>query len=889
MSTAGRFKWLAAMVVVMVMAVGAWAQQSSPYFTGDGGKGIRLAVLEPAGKGLSTDDQWMLSLVQGSITGDFNKFSGMTIIDRQNLEKVIGEWKEATSGKYSDADYVKIGNLTNASHILTGNISKTANAIMIEFSVTDLQSGERKASYSPKPVSALALENLSAVKEAAADLLTQLGVKLTSAALAELKRTENIAKIQAESMLARGITAQRQGTEVAALSYFFQAAALDPSLLEATNRSSVMAANISSGNIGADARNDIAWRKAWIARLEEAERYFDNLNKTVSMPYTLFYSDEIIQGAINYQNETMSLNIKTYLHGSAGIKVWALSAGRALQAIHDGLEATKRKTVWGLDNWPGKRVTDLNPFTKQSRKFTVAVELVNSRNQVIGRQEFQTGCYWEYSTGGRFGVNVSSDGKKLVSFTNVKADDITDNLTIRFASVNGETAETAARKGVLQIRAMPKGEFDVSVQCAFASGEIKKYNVAGSNIVIPNAVWGDRVTSIGDNVFAKSKLTGVTIPAGVTSIGKGAFAHNNLSGIVIPSGVTSIGEKAFYSNNLTGVTIPNSVTSIGDGAFGVNGLTSVTIPKGVTSIGQEAFAYNKLSSIVIPNSVTSIGKEAFSNNMLSSITIGENVTFGQSAFDIGFEETYKNRGRMAGTYIYIAEFKVWRFNEVQTPIDMVLVEGGTFTMGCTETLGKDCESNEKPAHKVTVGDFYIATYEVTQMLWLDVMGSNPSKIRGRDLPVGNVNLEDVITFLIILNKITGLKYRLPTEAEWEFAARGGNKSNGYKFSGSNNIGNVAWYDGNSGDKPHPVGTKQPNELGLYDMSGNAVEIVGDWDGNYDSNAQTNPKGPVSSSFRVGRGGSFNHAAGRCRVSYRSAYAQTFRTYNIGFRLAHDAE
>ena len=461
MSTAGRFKWLAAVTLaVVMMTAGAWAQQASPYFTGDGGKGIRLAVLEPAGKGLSTDDQWMLSLVQGSITGDFNKFSRMTIIDRQNLEKVMGEWKEATSGKYSDADYVKIGNLTNASHILTGNISKTANAIMIEFSVTDLQSGERKASYSPKPVSALALENLSAVKEAAADLLTQLGVKLTSAALAELKRTENIAKIQAETMLARGITAQRQGTEVAALSYFFQAAILDPSLVEAVNRSSVMAANISSGNIGADARNDIAWRKAWVERLTEAEKYIDNLNRTVSMPYTLYYSDEIIQGDINYKDETMSLTIKTYLYGGKGIEAWALSVERALQAVYDGLNATKRKVAWGLDEWPSQGVTNLNPFTEQGRIFTIVVELVNSRNKVIGKQEFKTGGYWKYTTWGRPGVSTSTDGHEDVRFTNVKADEITDNLTIRFASVNGEAAETAARKGVLQIKAMSKGEFD---------------------------------------------------------------------------------------------------------------------------------------------------------------------------------------------------------------------------------------------------------------------------------------------------------------------------------------------------------------------------------------------------------------------------------------------
>jgi uncharacterized protein (TIGR02145 family) len=215
-----------------------------------------------------------------------------------------------------------------------------------------------------------------------------------------------------------------------------------------------MAANISSGDIGAVARNDIAWRKAWVERLTEAEKYFDNLNKTVSMPYTLFYWDEIIQGDINYKDETMSLTIKTYLHGGKGINAWALSVERALQAVYDGLEATKRKEAWGLSNWPRQRVTDLNPFTRQSRTFTIVAELVNSGNKVIGRQEFKTGGYWEYVTDRRPKVRTSTDGYKDVRFTNVKADEITDNLTIRFASVNGETAETAARKGVLQIRVM---------------------------------------------------------------------------------------------------------------------------------------------------------------------------------------------------------------------------------------------------------------------------------------------------------------------------------------------------------------------------------------------------------------------------------------------------
>jgi hypothetical protein len=690
--TLGRFGWRTAAVAVIVMAVVAWAQQPNPYFTGDGGKGIRLAVLEPSGNGLSADDNWMLSLVQGSITGDFNKFSGMTIIDRQNLEKVMGEWKEATSGKYSDADYVKIGNLTNASHILTGNISKTASAFMIDFSVTDLQSGVRKASYSPKPVSLFALEDLSAIKEAAADLLRQLGVELTGAALAELKQTENMAKIQAETMLARGISAQKQGTEVAALSYFFQAAILDPSLAEAVNRSSVMAANVSSGNIGEDARNDVAWRKSWVKRLEEAEQYIDHLNKTVSMPYTLFYSDEIIRGDINYQKETMPITIKANLNGNNSILVWAQSVEKALQAVYDGLEATGRKKVWGID-WPYRSITELNAFGRKEKKFAIVAELVNSQNKVIGRKEFEVKGYWKYDTDsdGRPIMSIFSDTRKDVIFENVNVNEITDKLIIRIATVNGEAAVTAAKNGVLQIKSMRKNEFDANDRFKFRFGEIVDYNGTDNDtdvdIVIPDIIWDNRVTKIGDvkeycygeycgfkeksltsvtipngvtyigsRAFSENKLTSVTIPNSVTYIGDRAFSSNKLTSVTIPNSVTFIGERAFSSNELTSVTIPNSVTSIADGAFSSNKLTSVTILNGVTSIGNDAFNGNELTSITIPNSVTSIGGSAFYGygDKLASITISENVTINHGGgFCCDFTEYYESTGKRAGTYLNI--------------------------------------------------------------------------------------------------------------------------------------------------------------------------------------------------------------------------------------------
>lgn len=216
--------------------------------------------------------------------------------------------------------------------------------------------------------------------------------------------------------------------------------------------------------------------------------------------------------------------------------------------------------------------------------------------------------------------------------------------------------------------------------------------------------------------------------------------------------------------------------------------------------------------------------------------------------------------------------------------DMVKVEGGTFTMGATSEQGKDAHDNEKQAHQVTLSDYYIGKYEVTQELWTAVMGSNPSRFTGtNNLPVETVSWNDCQQFIDRLNSMTGLRFRLPTEAEWEYAARGGNKSKGYKYSGSNNVKEVAWYEKNSGRGTHAVGTKQPNELGIYDMSGNVLEWCSDWYGNYSSSSQTNPTGPTSGSYRVLRGGSWNHIARGCRVSFRS-YDNPYDRFNIGFRL-----
>lgn len=216
---------------------------------------------------------------------------------------------------------------------------------------------------------------------------------------------------------------------------------------------------------------------------------------------------------------------------------------------------------------------------------------------------------------------------------------------------------------------------------------------------------------------------------------------------------------------------------------------------------------------------------------------------------------------------------------------MVRVEGGTFRMGATSEQEDDADSDEKPVHSVTLSSYYIGKTEVTQALWQAVMGSNPSNFKGADLPVECVSWDDCQEFIQKLNRLTGRNFRLPTEAEWEFACRGGNNSCGYKYSGSNNLANVAWYDDNSDGQTHPVATKAPNELGIYDMSGNVWEWCADWYANYTSYSQTDPTGPQSGSYRVYRGGSWIYYARDCRSSLRDDSFPTNRFCSLGLRLA----
>ena len=223
---------------------------------------------------------------------------------------------------------------------------------------------------------------------------------------------------------------------------------------------------------------------------------------------------------------------------------------------------------------------------------------------------------------------------------------------------------------------------------------------------------------------------------------------------------------------------------------------------------------------------------------------------------------------------------------------MVEVKGGTFTMGATPEQGGPADS-ESPIHNVTLSSYYIGQTEVTQALWKAVTGYSPtsdgsswtsSRGLGDNYPAYYISYNDVQSFITKLNSLTGLTFRMPTEAEWEYAARGGSKRKGYLYSGSNTIDNVAWHAVNSGGKNHPVAQKTANELGIYDMSGNVEEWCSDWYGSYSSSSQTNPTGPSTGSYRIQRGGARNYGATHCRVASRGLSEPSNRSNDCGVRL-----
>ena len=225
-------------------------------------------------------------------------------------------------------------------------------------------------------------------------------------------------------------------------------------------------------------------------------------------------------------------------------------------------------------------------------------------------------------------------------------------------------------------------------------------------------------------------------------------------------------------------------------------------------------------------------------------------------------------------------------------LEMVWVEGGTFTMGSNDARGVSHHyESTRPEHRVTVSGFYMARYEVTQGVWKAVKGDNPSKFVHDSLPVEQINWTDAQEFVVMLSQMTGRRFRLPTEAEWEYAARGGRHSAGTPFAGCSRgqLEEHAWFTVNSERNTHHVGQLQPNELGLYDMCGNVAEWCSDWMAPYGADEQHNPRGPRQGDSRVLRGGHYNSVSSACTVYDRSWYVPTATSEYFGMRVVMEPD
>jgi hypothetical protein len=417
---------------------------AADYWTGNGGRGTSLAVNEPRSIGLPPG-QTLTTLVQGYFAATLGTYSAMDVQNRMNTETIL---KEAELQNESSAQ--DIGEALRVDYLLVGDITRTSSAFALNIEITRVQNNRAMARHSATYTQE-EIEDKTAVNKAALDLLEQMGITLTALARAELQQAASRQTIQGQTALAQGIVAQRNGATVEAMTLYYQAAALDPSLLEAANRVSIVSADIRTGNIGQDRRNDIQWRRDWLARLEETERYFDTFFRTFNQPYALVYTTELQYGDTNYRDETLSVSFTVELLEQSN---WTDPVLKTVNNVWQGLNATGRKTEWGFENWPRSRVSNVSPFGNDSKRLTIAVELVNDQGKVIARQTFEERGRWDFSFNRDVGIQSftsSGEAAKTIRFPAVKADDLTEGLTLQFTTVNGVPVADASKTGLLMI------------------------------------------------------------------------------------------------------------------------------------------------------------------------------------------------------------------------------------------------------------------------------------------------------------------------------------------------------------------------------------------------------------------------------------------------------
>ena len=432
-----------------ISALGAIGKQvsadSGPMYTGNGGKGIRLAILAPEALGGTPD--YLPLYIQGLLNSNFRKYSEITLIDRQNLDKVIAEQNIASSGRFSDKDFLSISGLTNTQYFLFGSIQKlSGDKYSLQLSITDSSTGVRKADFMKDGTLAQIEGSGILINEAAAELLVQMGVNLTADGKQSLLAgSRSVA--QAEAGLAKGITAQTAGSQIEALFNFTQSIAFDPSQIEAVSRLNMLSSTISEGSIGQRILSDFEARDRWLEAFKETALFFNK-----HPPFEITFDPNLVQdGELDYVKRTANLAMRIALDPSEA------SFG-ALNALLEGLEKTGRRTPWGFSGWP---LLDINPKTKgtvvfeynRSFSFKVEAALINEKGKTIGKSSaaLNTGSL-NFSAGDKKVPHPNGDAV-LMRFPKIKAEDLTPTLTIVIMSVNGIPSAKLSSTGYMRIDA----------------------------------------------------------------------------------------------------------------------------------------------------------------------------------------------------------------------------------------------------------------------------------------------------------------------------------------------------------------------------------------------------------------------------------------------------
>jgi hypothetical protein len=444
-----------------------------PLYAGDGGRNTKIAVLQPQGENLARDEQWLSSYIQGTLNGYFSRYTAMTVIDRQNLDKIIDNQNFSASGYFSDNDFISIGNISNAEYILIGSLQKIPQdgSFMLDLSVSHAGTGQRMASFAPSLCTFGDIQRASIIQKAFEDISGQLGITLTEYGKQSLHGISNT-EIAAETSLSKGITAQKNNRIGEALSYYYNAASFSPTMPEVKGRLSGLSSSVSSGDIVESINNDFKQREAWFNILKECEVFYTN-----HLPYEIIYNPNLRQRSADYGKRTVDLEFILATQPTTAFKV--------IQDILDGLKKSGKKEIWGFPCWPfsspvfadyyknsiGNDKIYLYEYNHEQylrnpdgymtvyfdffKYITVEVELIDNNGNVLSTTAKRIGnsCNFVGERGWSYDLYQieTMPSVAMMTFKNVNIDDLKENIYVKITSVNGIEAETAAESGYVNI------------------------------------------------------------------------------------------------------------------------------------------------------------------------------------------------------------------------------------------------------------------------------------------------------------------------------------------------------------------------------------------------------------------------------------------------------